>query len=267
MSMQVSQVIEFLHNLAPPGYQESYDNSGLLVGDASTEVKAVLVSLDCTEDVLNEALELNANLIVSHHPIIFGGLKKLTGTHYVERVVMKAIKNDLNLFAIHTNLDNVYQNGVNLNIANKLKLINTSILAPKSEELHEGHPVGAGITGELVQALDEQAFLHFLKEQMQVSCIKHTRLLDKPIKKVSICGGSGRFLLETAIDNGSDIFISSDFKYHDYFEADDRIVIADIGHYESEQFTSQMLCEILTNKFNTFASHYTKVDTNPVNYF
>jgi dinuclear metal center YbgI/SA1388 family protein len=265
--MTVSEVISFLHTIAPNEFQESYDNSGLLVGNGRDEVAGILVSLDCLETVLDEAIELGANLIVSHHPIIFSGLKRICEANYVERVVRKAIKNDINLFAIHTNLDNVFVNGVNTNIASRLGLKNQKILQVKAGFLHESAAVGAGIIGQLELPVDELTYLQEIKSLMQATVIKHTRLLGKKIKKVAICGGSGQFLLEEAIRQGADIFISSDFKYHEFFDADGKILIADIGHYESEQFTSQMLCEILTNKFNTFASHYTKVNTNPVNYF
>lgn len=261
----VKEVIDFLHDIAPNHLQEDYDNSGLLVGSFEDEVKGILVSLDAVEEVVDEAIALGANLIVSHHPIIFSGLKRLTQSNYIERVVAKAIKNDINLFAIHTNLDNVYSNGVNTNIAKRLQLQNVQILSPKPGTMPDEN-IGAGIIGNLESSMDEMTFLKFLKEQMGVSCIKHTALIGRNIIKVAVCGGSGRFLLETAKAQNADIFISSDFKYHEYFDADGKILIADIGHYESEQFTINMLHEILINKFNTFATHYTKVNTNPVNY-
>ena len=265
--MTVSEVINYLHEIAPNEFQESYDNSGLIIGNENNEVKGILVSLDCVESILDEAIQLGVNLIVSHHPIIFSGLKKITDSNYVERVVRKAIKNDINIFAIHTNLDNVHKHGVNKNIANRLGLIKTEILFYKSELIHNNEHVGSGIIGYLEEAIKEEQFLAFVKAKMETSLIKHTNLLERSIKKVAICGGSGRFLLQEAINQGADIFITSDFKYHEFFDADNKIVIADIGHFESEQFTIKMLYEILTNKFNTFATHYTKVNTNPVNYF
>ena len=265
--MTVQELADYLHTIAPNHFQESYDNSGLLVGDKNDEIRGVLVSLDVTEDILDEAISLNANVIVSHHPIIFSGLKRLTNSNYVQRIVQKAIKNDINLFAIHTNLDNVYHNGVNTYIAKKLELLNVNILKEKEGYEHLDKPIGAGVVGILEKPMDEMAFLGHLKEKMQVNCIKYTQLLNNPIKRVAICGGSGRFLLNDAINQNADIFITSDFKYHEFFDADNQIVIADIGHFESEQFTIRMLHEILTNKFNNFASHYTKVNTNPVNYF
>lgn len=260
--MKLQEVIYYLHTVAPNHYQEDYDNSGLLVGDPYSEVKGVLVSLDVTEAVLEEALGLGCNVIVSHHPIIFSGLKRLTGQNHVQRIVQMAIKNDLNLFAIHTNLDAVHPSGVNSRIAERLGLTSTSILRPRDPA---DTSVGSGLMG-VIQPMEEMAFLKSLKEKMEVNCVKHTALKGKNIEKVAICGGSGRFLLEDAIAAGADVFISSDFKYHEYFEADGQIVIADIGHFESEQFTTQMLGELLKGKFLNFASHYTKVNTNPINY-
>lgn len=261
--MEIQVVIDYLHSIAPNHYQEDYDNSGLLVGNPTEEVKGVLVSLDVTEQILDESIALGCNLVISHHPIIFSGLTRLTDANYVQRIVKKAIKNDINLFAIHTNLDNVYDFGVNTNIAKMLGLSDIEILKPKANLNVEN--VGAGIIGN-IGSIKEMDFLSYLKETMNISVIKYTKLLGKPIEKVAICGGSGRFLLNDAIAKKADIFISSDFKYHEYFDADNQIVIADIGHFESEQFTIKMLWEILTNKFSNFASHYTKMDTNPVKY-
>jgi len=265
--MTVSEVINYLNTIAPSEFQESYDNAGLLVGNESDKVTGVLVSLDCIEAVVDEAIELGVNLVVSHHPIIFSGLKRISNRTYVERVVRKAIKNDINIFAIHTNLDNVFNNGVNTNIAKRLGLEEVEILQSREGVSHENQAVGSGIIGILPNPLDEKEFLSFVKTKMETSCIKHTQLLGKKVRKVAICGGSGRFLLEESINQKADVFISSDFKYHEFFDADNKILIADIGHFESEQFTINMLYRILTNKFNTFATHYTKVNTNPVNYF
>jgi len=264
--MKVRALIDYLHTIAPNEFQEDYDNSGLLVGNYDDDIKGVLVSLDVTEAVIEEAKNIGANVIVSHHPIIFSGLRRIVGKNYVERIVQKAIKNDINLFAIHTNLDNVYVNGVNTHIANLLGLKDVEILQPKGDTIHSEQKIGAGVIGNLNQAVDEIVFLKSLKEKMNTQAIKYTDLLNKPIQKVAVCGGSGRFLLEEAKRQKADIFISSDFKYHEFFDADNQIVIADVGHFESEQFTIQMLYEILKQKFNNFALHYTKINTNPVNY-
>jgi len=264
--MKLQTLIDFLHGIAPNEYQEEYDNSGLLVGNADEEIKGVLISLDVTEAVVEEAIQLGCNTIVSHHPIIFSGLKRIVDSNYIQRIVKKAIKNDINLFAIHTNLDNVYNNGVNTHIASLLGLQDVTILKAKPSVHYLDKEVGSGVIGYLESELDELSFLKLLKERMETQSIKYTDLLGKNVKRVAICGGSGRFLLEDAKAQKADIFISSDFKYHEFFDADNQIVIADIGHFESEQFTIQMLYELLKENFNNFALHYTKINTNPVNY-
>lgn len=264
--MNVAELLSYIHELAPLQYQESYDNSGHLVGNPQDKIESVLVSLDMTEDVVDEAILLGANVILSHHPIIFGGLKNLTGQNYVQRVVQKAIKKDINLIAVHTNLDNVYNYGVNTYLSKILGLSNVTLLLPKTGLSHNGQDVGSGAIGMLPEAVEEGAFLRWLKDTLDLNTIKHTQFLNRSIQKVALCGGSGRFLLEEAKSQNADVFVSSDFKYHEYFDADNQIVIADIGHYESERHTIKILQEILTNKFNNFAIHYTKVNTNPVNY-
>ncbi|HMQ48650.1 MAG TPA: Nif3-like dinuclear metal center hexameric protein [Saprospiraceae bacterium] len=346
--MQIKDVITYLENIAPPVYQEAYDNTGLIVGDPHSALTGVMICLDSTEAVIEEALVKNCNLIIAHHPIVFSGLKKLTGRHYVERVVIQAIRHNLAIYAIHTNLDNVYQQGVNGKMAEKLGLVNTRILHPKAgiikklaayvqpeqsealrqalfeaganlpndpdkrsfaslgvatipgqsgaqmkievlfsqaqertiqqtleafgciyewHDLKNTHPrIGAGLVGELPKAMEETTFLKLLKKNFAVGCLKHTRLLGKPIQKVALCGGAGGFLLKQAKQAQADIFITSDYKYHDFFEADGQIVIADIGHFESEQFTIGLLYEIISQKFTNFAAYCTEVNTNPVQY-
>lgn len=262
--MIVQDIIDFLEQIAPLALQEQYDNAGLLVGNPSEEVKGVLLCLDSTPDVIQEAIEKNCNLIVAHHPIVFQGLKKLNGANYIERSVILAIKHDISIYAIHTNLDNVYKHGVNTRICQQLGLQDTRVLVPKSDDNPD---IGAGMIGSLSEEMDEKSFLQFLKSNMQVNCIRHTALLDQPISKVAVCGGSGSFLLHQAIQQGAHIFISADFKYHQFFDADGKIVIADIGHYESEQFTISLLHDLITNKFTNFAPYCTDRVTNPINYF
>jgi len=361
----IKDVTDHLEALAPRSYQEGYDNSGLLTGDASELVKGVLVTLDCTEDVVNEAIQQNCNLIVAHHPIIFKGIKKLTGQNYVERTVIKAIKNDIAIYAIHTNLDHVHT-GVNKKICERIGLTNLKILQSKKDTLmklvafipkenagdvmnalhkagagnignykncsfqvvgegtfmatgdaqpHIGqtnqqerveevraevifpkhlsgsvlsalkksHPyeevayylsslenenkeVGAGMIGDLEQEMEPIEFLARLKKAMNTSCIRHTAPV-KNIKKVAVCGGAGSFLLASAISQRADVLVSSDFKYHEFFDADQKIMIADVGHYESEQFTKDLLIEVLKEKFTTFAIIFSKTATNPLSYF
>jgi len=349
--MTIKRLIKLLESVAPPALQESYDNAGLIVGNASNTIKGVLLCLDSTEAVIDEAIRKKCNLVIAHHPIVFKGLKTITGKNYVERVIIKAIKKDIAIYAIHTNLDNVYHNGVNEKIAQRIGLVNTQILAPKKglkklftfvpgshsekvrnalfqagagqvngfehlsysgvglgtqkvggnpevklevlfpatlqstvlKALKKVHPgnnipydimevestlnnIGAGIIGKLPKSISATAFLKRVKRKMRVRCIRHTQFLRKPIKKVAVCGGAGGFLLPNAIAAGADIFITADYKYHEFFDADGKIIIADIGHYESEQFTIDLLYEIITNKFSTFAAHCTEINSNPVKY-
>ena len=265
--MKIKELTDFLHLTAPLKFQESYDNAGLIIGNENEEIKGVLICLDAIEEVIDEAIELGSNLVIAHHPIIFRGLKKLNGYTYIERVVIKAIKNDISVFAIHTNLDNVFISGVNTKIVEKLGLENTTLLAPKADTLFNGLPVGAGMIGMLKKPIETRYFLSFLKEKMELQVIKHTDLCKTHIHKVAVCGGSGSFLLADAKNQDADIFITSDFKYHEYFDAEKEIIIADIGHFESEKYTIELLYNLIINNFSTFAPHCTKVITNPIKYF
>jgi len=364
--MRIKEITNFLEGLAPLSSQESYDNCGLIVGDASSELKGVLVSLDCIEEVVDEAIHVGANLIVAHHPIVFKGLKKINGKNYIERTVLKAIKNDIAIYAIHTNYDN-YQYGVNREIGERMGLQGLRVLAPKkqvltklvcfvpkthvkvvSEAMYEAgagtignyaecsfktegegtfkpldganpvegvvgqlssveefrlevlvsnhvlskvvsamknaHPYeevahelysvmndnqseGSGMIGELAEPVNEIDFLEMLKREFKCGSIRHTSLLNKKVKTVAFCGGAGSFLLNNAKSARADVFVTGDFKYHEFFDAENQIVIADIGHFESEQYTSNRLASILTKKFPKFAVRLTKVNTNPINYF
>ena len=363
--MKIKEITDFLESYAPLHYQESYDNSGLIVGNENTKVKGALIALDCTEDVIDEAIARNCNLVIAHHPIIFAGLKKLNGSNYIQRTVIKAIKNDIAIYAIHTNLDNMY-NGVSAKIAEKLGLENCRVLAPKSDLLRQlvvycptknaeelktalfnngagaignydqcsftsvgrgtfsanencnhfvgkigelntenedrieviypkykekailnamkmAHPyeqvahqiyvlgnkyqlVGSGIVGELKKAVKTETFLQYIKSNMKTECVRHSPLVKKEVKRVAVCGGSGSFLLNNAKEVGVDIFITADFKYHEFFDAENDIVIADIGHYESEQFTKDLIYDLLTKNFTKFAVRLSKVNTNPIKY-
>lgn len=364
--MKISQLAAYLESFAPPAYQEDYDNAGLIVGTPDQEIDEVLISLDCTEAVVDEAITNNCQLIISHHPIVFKGMKKFNSKTYVERVVEKAIRNNIAIYAIHTNLDNVID-GVNARICDTIGLKNCRILAPKPHLLKklvtyvpvshadevrnalfnagagnignysecsfntEGkgtfkgneytdpyvgepgkrhienevrietiypanleskllmalflvHPyeevaydlypltnqnqqVGSGMIGELDAPMEEKAFLFHIKEKMQAQVIRHTAFTGRQIKKVAVCGGAGGFLLKQAIAADADIFITADYKYHEFFDAEGKLVIADIGHYESEQFTKQLLYDIIKKKFSTFAVRLTAINTNPVKYF
>ncbi len=362
---KIKEVTAHLESFAPRSLQEDYDNSGLLTGNPEWEVSGVLVTVDCLDSVVDEAIRLKSNLIVAHHPIIFRGQKKLTGQNYVERTVINAIKNDIAIYAIHTNLDNVLE-GVNKKFAQQIGLTNLTVLDPRRDTLaklvtfipaeaaelviqalhdagagnignyqncsfrtmgtgtfqpndtsnphigskgklekveevraelifpsyrepeivkvlKESHPyeevayyitrlenpnqeVGAGVMGELEVPMEPLEFLRRLKKSMNTSCIRHTALPRNLIKKVAVCGGAGSFLLSKAITSGADAFVSADFKYHEFFDADGKILIADIGHYESEQFTKELLQEVLKGKFPNFAINFSKTVTNPISY-
>lgn len=261
--MKVKDITAVIEEFAPLAYQESYDNSGLLVGDLNMDVKGALLCIDVTDAVIDEAISLNINLIITHHPLIFSGLKRLTNQNLVQRCVTKAIKADIAIYAAHTNIDNVFE-GVNGVLADKLGLKNRMILKPMNDGQDEY--IGAGIVGELKQSMDEDVFMEKLKEVFQTPTFKRTVFLNKKISKVALCGGAGSFLLQDAIRERADVFISADFKYHDYFDADNKILIADVGHYESEQFTKELFYHLIQKKFPTFAIHISKINTNPIIY-
>jgi len=264
--MKIKEVTGFLETVAPLQYQEKYDNAGLIVGNGENEFKAALICLDSTEEVIDEAIALGCNLIIAHHPIIFQGIKKLTGKTYIGKAILKAIKNDIAIYAAHTNLDNAFDNGVSTRIAQKLQLGNLDILDPKPEFLLKGEKVGTGVIATLDNPAGEEEFLRHIKEKLNLQCLKHTRLRGKPVKKVAVCGGACSFLLKKARAAGADIFITADFKYHEYFDAENEIIIADIGHYESEIFTIELIYDLLKNNFTNFAAHLTNVVTNPIKY-
>jgi len=364
--MTINDITNILEDFAPLSYAEDFDNVGLLVGDANTEVTGVLVTLDTLENVVEEAIAKKCNLIISFHPIIFGGLKKITGKNYVERVVIKAIKNDIAIYSNHTALDNA-RYGVNAKICEILGLENTKILIPQKntlkklttyvpiesveevknslfkagageigdysncsfslegkgtfkanehanptkgtigsthieketmltcvfgknnerailQSLHSSHPyeevaydiqtlentnpyIGIGMIGTLKKELSESAFLTELKEKMNTPVVRHSNFLKKPIKKVAVLGGSGSFAIGAAKAAGADIFVTADLKYHQFYEAENQLVLADIGHFETEQFTKNLLVDYLTKKIPNFAIHLSESITNPINYF
>jgi dinuclear metal center YbgI/SA1388 family protein len=365
MFVKVKELVSFFNSFAPEVLQEDYDNAGLIIGKKEDDVKGVLITLDITEDVIEEALRKKANFIISHHPVIFGGVKKITTSSPIGRIIYKCIENGISIYAGHTNFDNIEQ-GVNAKLCEKLNIESPRILQPKtnmlsklvtfdpreyavkvreavfeagagfignydkcsynlegigtfrgSEEsnpfvgnkgnihseketrietifpkyktnhiiskLIEAHPyeevaydiypldnewkqVGAGMIGELPEEMDELEFLKRIKSVFNCAYIKHTNLLNKPVKKIALCGGSGSFLLRDAIKEKADIFISSDFKYHQFFDADDRLIIVDIGHNEAEQYTKEIFYDLLIKNFTNFAIHLSEANTNPINY-
>jgi len=265
MNTIVTEVTQYLESIAPLHLQEKYDNSGLLIGNGDEIVTGAIICLDCTEEIIDEAIRLDCNLIISHHPAIFYGVKRINGTNMTERIIRKAIKEDIALYAIHTNLDNVLSNGVNERIARHLGFSVEGILRPTFSAA--GIETGSGILATIDKPLLEVEFLQLLKDRMKSEVIKHSRLLGQPISRVAICGGSGSFLLEDARAAGAQALITADYKYHGFFDADGSLLICDIGHYESEQYTINLIQELISRNFTTFAAHCTGINTNPVHYF
>ena len=264
--MQISKIIDALENWAPLAWQEPYDNAGLIVGTPDQVCTGVICSLDCTEAVVEEAIAKGCNLIVSHHPIVFKGVKQFNSNDYVSRVLVKAIQNNIALYAIHTNLDSLLE-GVNKTLADKLHLENRRILSPKPGfKDQNGGEIGSGLIAELPLETDEAEFLKWIKEKLNVTVIKHTSFTKKPLKTIALCGGSGSFLIADAKAQKADCFITSDLKYHDFFEADGQLLLVDIGHFESEQGVAALIVANLKLKFPTFAVLESLVNTQPVSY-
>jgi len=363
--MKLAEVIAVFEKAVPKDFQEDYDNTGLAVGMPDMDVHGALLCIDVTEAVIAEAIQWGANLIISHHPVIFNPLKKITGSTYTERIVSAAIRNNIALFSAHTNIDN-FPEGVNQKICTKLGILRPRVLLPlkaglrklitfvpaahaekvrtalfaagagsigkydqcsfnsegtgsfrasseanpfagEKGKLHfeqevrietvfpaplqkeimkalvQNHPyeevaydifqlenthekAGAGLVGDLSEPLDEKGFLEQVKNTFHCGVIKHSPLLGKPVTSVAVCGGSGSFLIQRAIRAGADMFLTADVKYHQFFDADNNIVIADIGHYESEQFTIEIFYEILTKKITNFAIRFSSINPNCINY-
>lgn len=262
--MKIGDIIQHLESWAPLSYQEEYDNSGLIAGDISRECTGVLISLDCTEDLIREAIEKKCNLIVSHHPLIFCPVRQITPGNGTGKALIAAIQHDIVIYAIHTNLDNIVT-GVNAAIADRLGLAleNRQILLPKSND----PMVGSGLIGNLKITLPETQFLMHLKKQFGIPVIRHSPLNGKPVSRVALCGGAGSFLISNALQNGADFFVTADVKYHEFFGGGEQMIIADIGHFESEQFTISLLHDVILKKFPNFAVLKSGIVTNPVNYY
>ena len=258
--MTIKNVSDYLEEIAPLNQAEDFDNVGLLIGNETTEVKGVLVTLDTLEETVDEAIKKKCNLIVSFHPIIFSGLKKINGNSYVEKVVMKAIQNNIAIYATHTALDNS-KVGVSAKMCEVLGLLNNSILLPK-----DGGATGMGMIGNLPKPMKEEDFLTFTKKTFKTNGIRYSNKTGKLVKKVAVLGGSGSFAITDAIHKKADVYISADFKYHDFFKAEDKILLIDVGHYESEQFTKNLLVDYLTKKFTSFAIILSEKSTNPIYY-
>lgn len=363
--MRIKDIIQIIEQLAPIPLQEDYDNSGVQVGDVSREAEGALLCIDVTENVVEEAISLGCNLIIAHHPLVFRAVKKITGQNYIERCLIKAIKNDIVVYAAHTNLDNA-TGGVNYRLAQMLGLQNVRILSPKPDSLlklvtfvpdshtdnvrnalfkagagnigdydscsynisGEGsfranenanpfvgktgeihfekeirietilpkfkqdevlrallavHPyeepaydfyplansweqAGSGIVGSLAEPMSEQEFLYLLKDVFQLSTIQHTKMQNKEIRDVAICGGSGAFLIPNAIGYGADAFVTGEARYNDFYDVEDRILLAVVGHYESEICTKDIFYDVISKKYSNFALHKSAFDSNPVKY-
>lgn len=260
--MLVSDIAKELESWAPPEVAESYDNVGLLVGNPKSEVTGILVNLDMTEEVVEEAHAKGCNVVVAHHPIWFAGRKRLVGDDYVSRAIMKAIKLDVSLYAIHTNLDNV-RSGVNRVISDRLGLQYLSFLKAKDTEGN----IGSGMIGMLPDALTKEEFLNLIKDEFKCGGIRYADAPIETIRKVAVCGGAGSFLTNEAIRRGADAFVTADVTYHKFFDNEQQMLLLDIGHYESEQYTSELIVSYLSQKFTNFAILNSETVTNPVKYF
>lgn len=261
---KVSEILSFITEVAPLHWQENYDNSGLLIGDPNALVDKVLLTIDVTEKVIDEAIENSFHLIISHHPLIFRGMKNILNDNTLGRIVTKAIKNDISIAAMHTNLDNSYL-GVNRVLAENLGLKDLQIL--HRNNVDDEIPVGSGMIGILENEMSESEFLSLVKEKLNVPVIRHSELLRRPIKKIALCGGSGAFLINDAKRCGADVYLTADVKYHEFFDADNEILIIDAGHFETEQFTKQLIADIILKKNPNFAVQISSVKTNSVHYF
>lgn len=258
--MTIKEVTNYLEEIAPLEQAEDFDNVGLLIGDYDSKVSGILVTLDTLEETVEKAISDNCNLIISFHPIIFSGLKKINGNSYIERVVLKAIQNNIAIYATHTALDNS-KVGVSAKMCEVLGLTNQRILIPKEDQ-----NIGMGMIGELTEPMNEDDFLNHTKIIFNSECIRFSKKTGKLIHKVAVLGGSGSFAISHAISEKADVYISADFKYHDFFKAEEKILLIDVGHYESEQFTKNLLVEYLRKKFTSFAVILSEKSTNPIYY-
>jgi dinuclear metal center YbgI/SA1388 family protein len=255
MERKVKEIAAAIEEFAPLSLQESWDNSGLIIGSPEQTVNKALLTIDVTEAVVLEAVEVGAALIISHHPVILSGIRKLTGDTEAERAVIAAIRHEIAIYAAHTNMD-MAPEGVSYRMAQKLGLNSVQVLSP----------TGLGVTGLLPAPMSEAGFLQLLKAAFHLSSLRHTPLRKKKVQKVALCGGSGSSLIADAIRSEADAYVTADIKYHQFSDASKEILIADIGHFESEQYTKEIFYEILTKKIPTFALQFSKVNTNPITY-
>ena len=261
--MTVKDILNCITEIAPLHWQESYDNAGLQVGDLNAEAHKALICLDITEAIVDEAIAKKCDLIVSHHPLIFRGLKHLTPETYIERAVMKAVKHDIAMISMHTNLDNSYL-GVSRVLADRLGLKNLNLLQPSESE---PELCGAGMVGEFDEPMEETAFLQRVAETISSPCLRHSALTGRKIQKVALCGGSGSPFMPDALRQKVDAYLTADIKYHDFFVPEGNVLLVDGGHFETEQFTKELICELIRKKFPTFAAEIAETRTNAVYYF
>ena len=261
--MTVKDILNCITEIAPLHWQESYDNAGLQVGDLNAEAHKALICLDITEAIVDEAIAKKCDLIVSHHPLIFRGLKHLTPETYIERAVMKAVKHDIAMISMHTNLDNSYL-GVSRVLADRLGLKNLNLLQPSESE---PELCGAGMVGEFDEPMEETAFLQRVAETISSPCLRHSALTGRKIQKVALCGGSGSPFMPDALRQKVDAYLTADIKYHDFFVPEGNVLLVDGGHFETEQFTKELICDLIRKKFPTFAAEIAETRTNAVYYF
>ena len=263
--MKVSEIAKIIDNWMPTSIAEDFDNVGLIIGDPESKITSILVTLDTTENVVEEAINKGCNLIVSYHPIIFNGLKQITNNSYVQKSVIKAVKNNISVYSIHTSFDN-HPKGISYLLSDLIGLENISVLLPKEEKINENR-IGMGSIGELKKPMDETTFFDFLKNKLDLGYIRHTNKLNKNISKVSVVVGSGSFAINDSIELNVDAFITSDLKYHNFFEADNKAILIDIGHYESEKHIKLFIKEFLNKKLPNFTILLSEQNINPVNYY
>lgn len=261
MSVKIKEVVDALERFAPLPLEESYDNAGLQIGLTEAEVSGALLCLDVTESVIDEAMEKGCNMIVSHHPLIFRKLAHITGQTYVERCVAKAIKNDIVIVAMHTNLDAV-EGGVNHQIAERLGLKDVRFFG--HQQAVDGRNGGNGVVGDLEKPLEARAFIQKLKEIFHVKCVQTNQMLKYPIRSVAVCGGAGSFLIDEAIGEGADAFITGEVGYHEFFGHEQMIQIVALGHYQSEQYTTEVLHRVIEPL--GVRCEISEINTNPIVY-
>ncbi len=257
--MRIKEVVDALERFAPLPLQESYDNAGLQIGLTEAEVSGALLCLDVTESILDEAIEKGCNVVVAHHPLIFNKLSHITGQTYVERCVVKAIKNDIVIIAMHTNIDSA-EGGVNHKIADKMNLSEVKFIG--DEKMIDGVQGGTGVIGRLPNAISSADFINMLKNTFNVKWVQVNELLKRPIERVAICGGAGSFLIGDAMKAGADAFVTGEMHYHEYFDYEQKLQIAVIGHYQSEQYTTEVFKSILEPM--GVKCHIAETNTNPI---